>query len=104
MRDWSVMDTLEISHLSNPVAVDVMSEVLREKAAEGIPVMFSSHQLDLVERLCDRVGIVRSGRMVVVGRVDELRAADVRAGVRVAGRAGLASGGRRRRDRAGRHA
>jgi ABC-2 type transport system ATP-binding protein len=62
----------------DPVAVDVMSEVLREKAAEGIPVVFSSHQLDLVERLCDRVGIVRSGRMVVVGRVDELRAAGPR--------------------------
>ncbi|GAA0941144.1 ABC transporter ATP-binding protein [Virgisporangium aurantiacum] len=62
----------------DPVAVDVMSEVLREKATEGIPVVFSSHQLDLVERLCDRVGIVRSGRMVVVGRVDELRAAGPR--------------------------
>jgi ABC-2 type transport system ATP-binding protein len=58
----------------DPVAVDVMSQVLREKAAEGIPVLFSSHQLDLVERLCDRVGIVRSGQMVAVGSVDELRA------------------------------
>ena len=57
----------------DPVAVDVMSQVLREKAAEGIPVIFSSHQLDLVERLCDRVGIVRSGQMVEVGPVDELR-------------------------------
>jgi len=50
----------------DPVAVDVMSQVLREKAAEGIPVLFSSHQLDLVERLCDRVGIVRSGQMVAI--------------------------------------
>jgi ABC-2 type transport system ATP-binding protein len=58
----------------DPVAVDVMSQVLREKAAEGIPVLFSSHQLDLVERLCDRVGIVRSGQMVEMGPVDELRA------------------------------
>ncbi|MBP2474971.1 ABC-2 type transport system ATP-binding protein [Crossiella equi] len=57
----------------DPVAVDVMSQVLREKCAAGVPVMFSSHQLDLVERLCDRVGIIRSGRMVVSGRVDELR-------------------------------
>jgi len=60
----------------DPVAVDVMSQVLREKADEGIPVMFSSHQLDLVERLCDRVGIVRSGQMVAAGPVDELRAGD----------------------------
>ncbi|KAA9152191.1 ABC transporter ATP-binding protein [Amycolatopsis acidicola] len=58
----------------DPVAVDVMSQVLREKAATGVPVVFSSHQLDLVERLCDRVGIVRSGRMVARGTVDELRA------------------------------
>ncbi|HEU5475725.1 MAG TPA: ATP-binding cassette domain-containing protein [Actinophytocola sp.] len=58
----------------DPVAVDVMSGVLREKAAEGIPVVFSSHQLDLVERLCHRVGIIRSGQMVAVGTVNELRA------------------------------
>jgi ABC-2 type transport system ATP-binding protein len=57
----------------DPVAVDVMSQVLRDKRDEGIPVVFSSHQLDLVERLCDRVGIVRSGQMVAVGPVDELR-------------------------------
>jgi ABC-2 type transport system ATP-binding protein len=57
----------------DPVAVDVMSEVLKEKTAAGIPVVFSSHQLDLVERLCDRVGIVRSGQMVACGTVDELR-------------------------------
>ncbi len=58
----------------DPVAVDVMSQVLREKAAAGVPVVFSSHQLDLVERLCDRVGIVRSGSLVACGSVDELRA------------------------------
>jgi ABC-2 type transport system ATP-binding protein len=57
----------------DPMAVDVMSQVLRDKRDEGIPVVFSSHQLDLVERLCDRVGIVRSGRMVACGPVDELR-------------------------------
>ncbi|RZS40957.1 ABC-2 type transport system ATP-binding protein [Herbihabitans rhizosphaerae] len=57
----------------DPVAVDVMSAVLREQAAAGVPVLFSSHQLDLVERLCDRVGIVRSGQMVACGTVAELR-------------------------------
>ena len=58
----------------DPVAVDVMSDVLREKCDSGVPVVFSSHQLDLVERLCDRIGIIREGRMVAVGAVDELRA------------------------------
>lgn len=57
----------------DPVAVDVMSSVLRERAAAGVPVVFSSHQLDLVERLCDRVGIIRDGRMVALDSVDRLR-------------------------------
>jgi ABC-2 type transport system ATP-binding protein len=57
----------------DPVAVDVMSEVLRERCTAGVPVIFSSHQLELVERLCDRVGIVRGGRMVACGSVAELR-------------------------------
>jgi ABC-2 type transport system ATP-binding protein len=57
----------------DPVAVDVMSQVLKEKAAAGTPVVFSSHQLELVERLCDRVGIIQSGQMVALGSVDELR-------------------------------
>lgn len=61
----------------DPVAVDVMSKVLLEKASQGIPVVFSSHQLDLVERLCHRVGIIRSGQMVAVGTVDQLRAGGV---------------------------
>lgn len=56
----------------DPLAVDVISEVLREKAATGVPVVFSSHQLDLVDRLCDRVGIIRSGQMVATGTVTEL--------------------------------
>ncbi len=40
----------------DPVAVDVMAGVLRERAEAGVPVIFSSHELELVERLCDRVG------------------------------------------------
>ena len=57
----------------DPVAVDVMSTMLSDRAANGVPVVFSSHQLDLVQRLCDRVGIVTRGRMVAEGTVDELR-------------------------------
>ncbi|GAA1626936.1 ABC transporter ATP-binding protein [Georgenia ruanii] len=60
----------------DPVAVDVMSAVLRERADAGVPVIFSSHQLDLVERLCDRVGIVRAGQMEALGTIEELRTTD----------------------------
>ncbi len=57
----------------DPVAVDVMSRVLRAQADAGVPVLFSSHQLDLVERLCDRVGIIKEGSMVAIGSISELR-------------------------------
>ncbi|HET8970935.1 MAG TPA: ATP-binding cassette domain-containing protein [Candidatus Nanopelagicales bacterium] len=57
----------------DPVAVDVMSGVLAEQAAAGVPVLFSSHQLDLVERVCDRVGIINAGRLVAGGTVEQLR-------------------------------
>jgi ABC-2 type transport system ATP-binding protein len=57
----------------DPTAVEVMSSVLRDKADAGVPVIFSSHQLELVERLCDRIGIIAGGRMVAVGSVADLR-------------------------------
>nr|WP_145487443.1 MULTISPECIES: ATP-binding cassette domain-containing protein [Streptomyces] len=59
----------------DPVAVDAMADVLLQRARDGVPVVFSSHQLDLVERLCDRVGILRGGCLVAEGTVDELRGA-----------------------------
>lgn len=59
----------------DPVAVDSMAELLREYAAQGVPVLFSSHQLDLVERLCDQLVILAAGRVVGQGAVEELRAA-----------------------------
>lgn len=58
----------------DPVAVDVMSEVISDKARSGVPVVFSSHQLELVERLSDRVGIIVGGKMRAVGSVPELQA------------------------------
>lgn len=56
----------------DPVAVDVLSGVLREVAARGATVIFSSHQLDLVEGLCDEVAIIDAGRLVASGTVDDL--------------------------------
>lgn len=62
----------------DPVAVDALTEGLLEKAHAGVPVIFSSHQLDLVERLCDSVGIINNGKMVATGTVDELRGKESR--------------------------
>ena len=58
----------------DPIGTDVMSEVLNDRARDGAAVIFSSHQLELVERLCDSVAIVVEGRIVAAGKVDDLRA------------------------------
>ena len=62
----------------DPVGVDALAGVLLERARRGVPVVFSSHQLDLVERLCDSVGIINAGRMVATGTVEDLRAQEGR--------------------------
>ena len=67
----------------DPVGVDVLSEMLRGQADAGVPVVFSSHQLDLVERLCESVVMIDRGRVVASGRIDDLRASDPRRLVRV---------------------
>ncbi|WP_439692591.1 ABC transporter ATP-binding protein [Curtobacterium sp. SP.BCo] len=57
----------------DPMAVDVVLSVLREAAARGVPVLFSSHQLDVVERLCDDVVVIAGGTIRAAGPQDELR-------------------------------
>jgi ABC-2 type transport system ATP-binding protein len=57
----------------DPVGVDALAAGLLEQCRQGVPVVFSSHQLDLVERLCDAVGILARGRIVASGTVAELR-------------------------------
>jgi ABC-2 type transport system ATP-binding protein len=59
----------------DPLGVQSMSEVLRERAAAGVTVVFSSHQLELVEELCDDVAIVAGGRDRLQGTLEEARAA-----------------------------
>jgi len=56
----------------DPMAVDAMSELLTERAAAGCPVLFSSHQLDLVDRFCDGLVILAGGRVVAAGTREEL--------------------------------
>jgi ABC-2 type transport system ATP-binding protein len=58
----------------DPIVCDLLTEVLREQAARGVPVLFSSHQLELVEHICESVAIIDQGRLVACGAVDELRA------------------------------
>lgn len=58
----------------DPTAVDSMVDLLREHLDRGVPVLFSSHQLDLVDRLCDSMVILDQGQVLASGTADELRA------------------------------
>lgn len=58
----------------DPIAVEVVLGVLRDYAAQGAPVLFSSHQLDIVERLCDDVVVIGDGTILAAGSRDDLRA------------------------------
>lgn len=57
----------------DPIAVEVVLGVLRERAARGVPVLFSSHQLEVVERLCDDVVVISAGSIAAGGSRTELR-------------------------------
>ena len=58
----------------DPLAVDVVAGVLQARAAAGSAVLFSSHQLDVVERLCDDLVIIAGGTIRAAGSRDALRA------------------------------
>ena len=56
----------------DPTGIEAIGRVLVDRARAGCCVLISSHQLDLVEELCDRVTIIDHGRLVASGTVDEL--------------------------------
>jgi ABC-2 type transport system ATP-binding protein len=56
----------------DPAGIDAIGRVLVDRARAGCCVLFSSHQLDLVEDLCEQVIIIDHGRLVVTGTVDDL--------------------------------
>jgi ABC-2 type transport system ATP-binding protein len=70
----------------DPAGVDAMSEVLQERARAGVTMLFSSHQLDLVEHLCTSVAIIHRGALVAYGAVEDLaRGGPLKVTVKVAG-------------------
>ena len=58
----------------DPIGIATMAGVLRERAGAGVGVVFSSHQLDLVEEVCEDVVIISRGRVVAEGAIEELKA------------------------------
>ena len=57
----------------DPMAAESLAEIIRERAAAGVAVVFSSHQLDLVQDVCEDVAIVDRGRVVLSGSLEEVR-------------------------------
>lgn len=60
----------------DPMAVETVLGVLSARAAQGVPVLFSSHQLDVVERLCDDIVVIADGAIRAAGTRDALREAN----------------------------
>lgn len=67
----------------DPVAAETMSAIIAERALAGASVLFSSHQLDLVEDLCEEVAIIANGNLLIAGAIDDLRQASPRRRLRV---------------------
>ncbi len=59
----------------DPLGVDALSATLQDLANNGIAIVFSSHQLDLVEDVSQDVAIINRGRVVLSGVLDDLKAA-----------------------------
>jgi ABC-2 type transport system ATP-binding protein len=57
----------------DPIATRSLNEMLVEKTRVGTTVLLSSHLLDQVQRICDRMAIIHGGRLAAVGTLDELR-------------------------------
>ena len=57
----------------DPISGRVVSNLLRRLAAKGVTLFFTSHVLDVVERLCDEVAIIDKGRLVTQGSLEEIR-------------------------------
>ena len=57
----------------DPKSSYILKEMMREHASEGNTVLFSTHVLEVAEKLCDRVGIIKKGELIFVGTLEELK-------------------------------
>ncbi len=58
----------------DPEAAFIIKEMMKERAAAGKTVFFSTHVMEVAEKLCDRIGIIKKGQLIFVGTMDELKA------------------------------
>lgn len=57
----------------DPKSAFTLKEMMREHADAGNTVLFSTHVLDVAEKICDRIGILSHGKLVFVGTIEELK-------------------------------
>ncbi|MGL4571482.1 MAG: ABC transporter ATP-binding protein [Clostridium sp.] len=57
----------------DPKSAFILKEMMREHADEGNTVLFSTHVLEVAEKVCDRVGIINKGKLIFVGTLNEMR-------------------------------
>ena len=62
----------------DPKSSHMLKNQMREHCDKGNTVFFSTHVLDVAERLCDRVGIIHKGKLIAIGTMDELRQGDIK--------------------------
>lgn len=58
----------------DPKAAFILKEMMREHADEGNTVLFSTHVLEVAEKVCDRIAIINKGQLIFVGTLEEMRA------------------------------
>ena len=57
----------------DPEAAFIVKEIMRERAADGKTVFFSTHVMEVAEKLCDRIGIIKHGKLIFVGTMSQLK-------------------------------
>ncbi len=57
----------------DPEAAFTIKEIMRERAAAGKTIFFSTHVMEVAEKLCDRIGIIKKGKLVFIGTMAELQ-------------------------------
>ena len=57
----------------DPKAAFEVKEIMRQMCAEGASVFFSTHVLEVAEKLCDRVGIIKQGKLVAYGKMEDVK-------------------------------
>jgi len=57
----------------DPIASFALKELMREHASNGNTVLFSTHMLEVAEQICDRVGIINKGKLILNGSINEMK-------------------------------